>query len=535
MFAITESVPSLKEIKELCTWDEFSELQKWIVYKIVEEKRTWAHIAKEYTEITGKSLGQSAIRTCLVRTALSQKWEKGQLTGSDPYLCNEDQQLLFVEITERAQITKAFNTITLLDEALRIKTARYQKGSSLLKALRCYTLASDFDSKEHNTPSRAWINGICSKAEAHLATVTYIDRNRFKSCSFDVIDTFFNMFTHVILNTPPELRFTADETMMDKTNGNKVIIPDTMKQYIEPQPPEIPHLTAMCATSVYGMKPPLFVIVSGLKNMPDELKLAVNTGKIWLASTHSGWMTRWTFTLWAFHFVIWFLTCKDVMDKSFANKLGLVVMDGHMSRENPLALEILRDAGILVLILPPHTTHVMQMFDVGLAGALKKRFTQYFNDYTKDEKYYIPQNNTATMRRIAIEAFMHAWDDIANPHNCASAAASVGLEPVDRSRPKTNPYVRNLTQQEQEIFEQNRRRRATMLNINNSLITQNEKIEEIRTTLLRGDRDRDLCRKKSDFPNFYELYKFIKNKAAENGAFMLSDPPPYRGNFFYDR
>ena len=156
MFAITESVPSLKEIKELCTWDEFSELQKWIVYKIVEEKRTWAHIAKEYTEITGKSLGQSAIRTCLVRTALSQKWEKGQLTGSDPYLCNEDQQLLFVEITERAQITKAFNTITLLDEALRIKTARYQKGSSLLKALRCYTLASDFDSKEHNTPSRAW-------------------------------------------------------------------------------------------------------------------------------------------------------------------------------------------------------------------------------------------------------------------------------------------------------------------------------------------------------------------------------------------
>ena len=48
-----------------------------------------------------------------------------------------------------------------------------------------------------------------------------------------------------------------------------------------------------------------------------------------------------------------------------------------------------------------------------------------------------------------------------------------------------------------------------MLNINNSLITQKEKIEEIRTTLLRGDRDRDLCRKKSDFPNFYELYNVL--------------------------
>ena len=155
MFAITENVPSLKPIKELCTWDEFSELQKWIVYKIIEEKRSWPRIAKEYAEITGKNLGQSAIKTCLVRTALSQKWEKGQLTGSDPYLCNEDQKMLSVEISERAQITKAFNTITLLDEALRLKTERYQKGALLLKALHCYTLADDFESKEHNTPSRS--------------------------------------------------------------------------------------------------------------------------------------------------------------------------------------------------------------------------------------------------------------------------------------------------------------------------------------------------------------------------------------------
>ena len=87
MFAITENVHSLKPIKELCTWDEFSELQKWIVYKIIEEKRSWLRIAKEYAEITRKNLGQSAIKTCLVRTALSQKWEKGQLTEREEQQC----------------------------------------------------------------------------------------------------------------------------------------------------------------------------------------------------------------------------------------------------------------------------------------------------------------------------------------------------------------------------------------------------------------------------------------------------------------
>ena len=129
------------------------------------------------------------------------------------------------------------------------------KACQLLKLLRCYALSSALDGTEINSPTRTWVNEICKQIEAKVASVTYIDRNRFKSCSFSIIDTFFNLFANIIHNTSPELRFTVEETMMEKTTSNKVVLPDSMKQYIEPALPEMPHITAMCATRVLAMKP----------------------------------------------------------------------------------------------------------------------------------------------------------------------------------------------------------------------------------------------------------------------------------------
>ena len=176
----------------------------------------------------------------------------------------------------------------------------------------------------------------------------------------------------------------------------------------------------------------------------------------------------------------------------------------------------------------------MQMFDVGLAAALKRRFTQNFHAYLKDKNYYIQGNNNATMRNIAVSAFIDAWENIANINNCRMAAAQVGLEPVDRSRPKSNQYARDLTDRENEVLE-NRRNRAETLNINNCIITDPEKIEEIRAYVQRSERDKYLCKKLSEFPDFKAIYRYLVENAAEHNVHMLTNPPPYRGVFFYDR
>ena len=92
--------------------------------------------------------------------------------------------------------------------------------------------------------------------------------------------------------------------MMELAKKSKVVIPDDMKVYMESATPDMPHITVMCCTNVIGIKPPLFIIVPELKSIPDELKQQVQVGKVWLASTTSGWMNRWSFALWSFFFIV---------------------------------------------------------------------------------------------------------------------------------------------------------------------------------------------------------------------------------------
>ena len=39
-------------------------------------------------------------------------------------------------------------------------------------------------------------------------------------------------------------------------------------------------------------------------------------------------------------------------------------------------------------------------------------------------------------------------------------------------------------------------------------------------------------KKKNEFANNYDLYNFIKTKAAENGIYIFSNPPPLHGALF---
>ena len=186
-------------------------------------------------------------------------------------------------------------------------------------------------------------------------------------------------------------------------------------------------------------------------------------------------MTRWCFALWSFFFVVWYVNWIDQHPNAYHGKECLLVLDGHTSRENPIALQLFRTWGIRVLVLPSHTTHVLQLFDVGLAGVLKTKFTNIFMEFLRNGKYYVPNNNRATMRKVAVEAFVEAWDLVCTKSNCSNTATSVGLEPVDKAAPKNSQYVRNLTEAEKSLYEARVRRNASLLNINNCEITKPEK------------------------------------------------------------
>ena len=117
--------------------------------------------------------------------------------------------------------------------------------------------------------------------------------------------------------------------------------------------------------------------------------------------------------------------------------------------------------------------------------SFKKKFTREFFKNLKNKNFYVPKNDRATVRKLAIESFVEAWDMTCNKSNCLSSATSIGLEPVNREAPKRNQYVRNLTPQEQEIFNKRVKRKEEILDINNCEITKDEKIAEIRNFTIK--------------------------------------------------
>ena len=63
-------------------------------------------------------------------------------------MCDADLILLDIEIKERAQITHALDTVTITDEAAKLKIARINNGVKFLKLLKCQTLALKLDNIE---------------------------------------------------------------------------------------------------------------------------------------------------------------------------------------------------------------------------------------------------------------------------------------------------------------------------------------------------------------------------------------------------
>ena len=524
--SIIESTDSMQKILEFIDWDALTDEQKWIISEIANFGETWGGIIQKWKIVFGEAIGKSALKTAILRAALSKPWSKGMKGGTEPYLVDSDLKLLETEISERAQMCKALNTITILDEAMKLKICRIQQGERFLSALKFPKLAAFLRNTEIEPPSRTWINNLQNKIDVCLEKITFVDGKRFHSCSFELIDDFFGKFSHILRATPPELLFTADETMADLQRVNKVIVPSTTARYIEPQPPDLPHITVMCATNVLGAKLPPFVILSHLKKAPPELQQVINTGMIWLASTENGWMDRWCFLLWSICFINWLRCYRAKLPTSLADKTCLLILDGHTSRENPLVLSLFRQENVAILILPASTSHVLQLFDVGLASPLKRRFSQIYHALSQKSEKVIRDNHAATVRKLAIEAFLDAWDSICSKSNCESAAAEVGLYPVDKSRPKSSPFVRDLTADERHLLRLQMQKKQKRLNINAAIITEQCKIDEIIEVVAKNVRDNALAQSYDPTTNYTEFVRQILPQASIRGSRLLSPVPP---------
>ena len=514
---------------DLVNQEQFSEMQLLIVEsRLQPEPLTYDEIKSKIFQKYAFTVHDSTIKRVLKRSALNLKWIPSESKGGVyPYLCEHDMNEIekFTKEMSEADDGNVY-ILDFLEKARELRENRLKNAIEFLNKCRCPRIAESIVFMEDIEPSRSWINEVVEKLNIHLQKPIYIDSDRRDACSRDRLINFYITFRDIITRTHRCLLFGADETMMNTTYRGKVLLPDDDEPHsVLLNEFKIPHITALCVHNLVGAHPPPFIILPGLQNLPDELREFDESGRAWFCSSQSGWITRDLFFLFTVHFINWLSLYRSTLPADIRELRALLVLDGHTSRECPLALLLLRNAKVDVLTIPGHSSHVTQMFDVILASPLKSTYTKILNQLLKKNHVQRGTSLIAKARYLAVYAFITAWDNVCTMYNCQKAAEKCGYYPFNEQAVASSIYVEVFSQEREASF-QERMNRRTRLDINSKIITYPANLHAIAEMISQSPHLAHLI--PSEIPISYsEIIRRNVKRSMPNKTFFLGRLPPF--------
>ena len=214
----------------------FSELQK----KIILQKTNgiaYCDISLSY-KVTNKNesnLSHDAIKTCIKRSSLSLRWDKGEISGKLPTISPVDVDLLKDYIIDNALHGEYIDVEDTVDEAERLRTDRIANARKFLIQIKCFKILEEvvFYSMRQE-PARTWVYQHIDDLESELYTPRNIETNRLIACTPEKIIKFADIFYQVLQGYDPPLIFGADETTLQPNTKKKIIIPNFTQDQLMP-------------------------------------------------------------------------------------------------------------------------------------------------------------------------------------------------------------------------------------------------------------------------------------------------------------
>lgn len=442
----------------------FSDLQFWIVLRKLDGY-SYDKISKTYAsgDFVTDSLSHEAIKTCLKRSSLSLQWYKSSTCGKLPVLSQVDIDQLKKHILENSFDGEYIDVDDTLDAAENLRLRRLESAENFLIKVNCYSIYDEIIQQAGNyEATRDWLYKNLDNLQSELQSPRNVVINRFVSCTPEKIHYYTSILIPKLDNIDPSLRFCADETMLAPNQNRKFVVPNGSPKPVAADDSELPHITAMCCCNVVGDKMPLFIVLPNLKNLPSDLKVFAERGHAYFSSSNSGWQTRDTFLWFVICFINYISLFRMKIKKSLKKAPAALIVDGHKSRECPIALKLLKDNNIQLFVLPAHTSHVTQLFDVGVGSSMKSYFTDVFKKKMKD---FNPQiNNLGQLRYYCVYSAICAWDAKANVHTCLNAAKLTGMYPCNDEHLMNSIFVKKLPDRFQKIAEEKEKKKKKRTN-----------------------------------------------------------------------
>lgn len=152
--------------------------------------------------------------------------------------------------------------------------------------------------------------------------------------------------------------------------------------------------------------------------------------------TESGWINCEKFYDWLVFFV--------EQTRPTSEHKVLLILDNHVSHKSYTALQYASDQNVLMLSIPPHTSHKLQPLNVGVYGPFKTYFEQEI--YTFQKQYPGRIINELDISRLFSPAFLKA----AAPMNAINAFRATGIWPFNKFVFDEEIYVTSSHSQKSE-------------------------------------------------------------------------------------
>ena len=378
---------------------------------------------------------------CFLRTALGFRWEPGNQGGRDPYLCEEDANELVQAIQDASTALDCCPTHFVLNFAHQLKIDRVNKAFTFLQSLHCDRLAHNLD-LDIEPPTRAWLASFVEEHRLRIRSPQRIEAVRRKACDQRRITEWFSRFGRLLSSYDPSMILNMDETGLCTNNKFKVVVPTGCHPVVPGGKQKDVHLTGVVTVSGTGKVFTPVVILPSLQSLPDELRDFESNGNVHFFRSKSGWMTRELFELYCVNLAHEITHFRQILPPEKRGNRFLLIVDGHSSRKSSKAIAYLQQYGIDLLTLPGHSTHVLQPFDVGVAGVLKSEMAKNIENWNRllAQGRIVAPTAAGTKRYVLVSAFLSAADHI-HRELVQAAFRKSGIVPVQPEIPLMSPLI----------------------------------------------------------------------------------------------
>ena len=240
-------------------------------------------------------------------------------------------------------------------------------------------MAYDLKKRSKKTPlSNSWLYAFLSRWDSEIKSIKprQLESTRAKNTTPEIVDTYFENLKHVLqensLGDKPHRIFNIDETGLQPEHKPPNVIGSVGNKVQQITSPRSTTTTVIGCANAMGVALPPFFIFKGKRWNPDLMKGA-SVGAAGTMSD-SGWVNGDIFRKYLEEHFLPLVSPPSKEDPI------LLIYDGHASHKNPETIRWAREKGIILFILPAHSSHLLQPLDVAVFGPMKKH---YYNECSK--------------------------------------------------------------------------------------------------------------------------------------------------------